>query len=160
MPLAIHPITESEARAASLWRYPGLHAIYDHEPGDWRRFLVPDYRYCAVLDGDQLIGYGCFGEDARVPGGSYPDDALDIGAGMRPDLVGRGQGRAFLSAILDFGHMQYGPRAFAATVAAFNQRALALCRSVGFVELCRFTSHGDEPREFVILRCATAERAR
>jgi [ribosomal protein S18]-alanine N-acetyltransferase len=151
MPLVIQPITEERARAASAWRYPGPYAIYDHEQGDWQRFLEPAYRYHAVLDGRELIGYCCFGDDARVPGGEYPPDALDVGAGMRPDLVGQGLGSAFLAAILEFGRTTYAAPAFAATVAAFNQRALALCRAAGFRELSRFISTGDEPREFVIL---------
>jgi RimJ/RimL family protein N-acetyltransferase len=151
MPLVIHPITESHARAASAWRYPGAYAIYDHEPDGWRRFLEPAYRYHAILDDHELLGTCCFGDDARVPGGSYPPDALDVGAAMRPDRIGRGHGRAVLTAILDVGAASYAARAFAATVAAFNQRALALCRSVGFEELSRFTSTSNEPREFVIL---------
>lgn len=72
---------------------------------------------------------------------------------MRPDLVGCGHGRSFLTAILEFAAITYVPRAFIATVAAFNQRALAACHSVGFRALSRFTSTGDDPRDFVILRC-------
>ena len=153
MPLIIRPITYAEAIVASTWRYPGPYAIYDSEPSDHQRFLLPEYRYHAILDGDDLIGYCCFGPDARVPGGSYPDDALDVGAGMRPDLVGRGHGGGFLAAILHFAATTYAPGAFTATVAAFNHRALAACRSVGFLELSRFTSTGDDPRDFVMLRC-------
>jgi len=41
MLLTIHPITESHARAASAWRYPAPYALYDHEPDNWQRFLVP-----------------------------------------------------------------------------------------------------------------------
>lgn len=151
MPLVIQPITESQARAASAWRYAGPYATYDHDPADWRRFLEPAYRYHAVLDDTELVGTCCFGEDARVPGGRYLPDALDVGAAMRPDLVGQGHGASFLASILDFGRAAYAPLAFAATVAAFNQRALALCRSLGFHEASQFTSTGDEPREFVIL---------
>jgi RimJ/RimL family protein N-acetyltransferase len=159
MPLVIRPITYAEAIVASTWRYPGPYAIYDSEPSDRQRFLLPEYRYHAVLDGGDLIGYCCFGPDARVPGGSYPDDALDVGAGMRPDLVGRGHGRIFLTAILDFAAITYAPRAFTATVAAFHHRALAACHSVGFTELSRFTSTGDDPRDFVILRCDATQAA-
>ena len=150
-PLVIQAITEPQARAASTWRYPGPYAIYDHAPDDWQRFLVPGYRYHAVLAGRELLGYCCFGEDVRVPGGRYPPDALDVGAGMRPDLVGRGRGRSLLAAILEFGRATYSAQAFAATVAAFNQRARALCRSAGFEEIHRFVNESDDPREFVIL---------
>ena len=149
--LAIRAMTEMDALAVSTWRYPGPYAIYDHEPDDWPQFLVPAYRYHAVLDGSELVAYGCFGEDGRVAGGSYPPDALDIGAGMRPDLVGQRRGKALLGMLLDFAAATYGATAFRSTVAAFNHRALALCRSVGFIELARFISAGPQPREFVIL---------
>jgi [ribosomal protein S18]-alanine N-acetyltransferase len=155
IPMIIRSITDAEAVVASTWRYRAPYSIYDNEPADRQRFLVPEYRYHAVLSANDLIGYCCFGPDARVAGGSYPTDALDIGAGMRPDLVGRGHGRAFLTAILHFAATTYSPRAFTATVAAFNQRALSLCRSVGFAEQSRFVSSGDDPREFVILQCST-----
>lgn len=121
------------------------------EPDDWQRFLVPAYRYHAILDAGDLLGYCCFGDDARVPGGTYPPDALAIGAGMRPDLTDRGHGRRFLAAILDFARTTYAASTLSATVAAFNQRALAVCRSVGCTESLRFTSTGDAPRDFVVL---------
>jgi GNAT superfamily N-acetyltransferase len=145
-------MTVADALAVSTWRYPGPYAIYDSEPDDWSRFLVPAYRYHAVLDDNELVAYGCFGEDARVAGGSYPPDALDIGAGTRPDLVGQRRGKALLDMLLDLAAATYGATAFRSTVAAFNHRALALCRSVGFVELARFISSGALPREFVILQ--------
>jgi hypothetical protein len=36
-------------------------------------------------------------------------------------------------------------------LAAFNHRALTLCCSLGFIESSRFTSTGDDPRDFVLL---------
>ena len=158
MPLAIHPITESQARAASAWRYPAPYDLYDHQPDDYQRFLVRAYRYHAVLDAGDLLGYCCFGDDARVPGGTYPPDALAVGAGMRPDLTGRGHGHRFLAAILDFGRTAYPAPIFSATVAAVNQRALALCRSAGFTESLRLTSTGDDPRDFVLLLLGASTR--
>jgi len=150
--LAMRAMTVVDARAVSTWRYPGPYAIYDSEPDDWQRFLVPAYHYHAVLDDNELVAFGCFGEDARVAGGNYPPDALDIGAGLRPDLVGQGRGKALLDMLLDVAVSTYGATAFRSTVAAFNHRALALCHSVGFVELGRFISSVAPPREFVTLR--------
>jgi ribosomal-protein-alanine N-acetyltransferase len=158
MPLAIHPIADWQARAASAWRYPAPYDLYDHEPDDWQRFLLPAYRYHAVLDAGDLVGYCCFGDDARVPGGSYPPGTLDVGAGMRPDLTGRGHGRRFLAAILDFARATYAANTLSATVAAFNHRALTLCRSLGFLEASRFTSTGGDPRDFVLLLSAASPR--
>src|SRR5206468_9220263 len=73
--------------------------------------LFRSYRYQAVRDEDgELVGFCTFGEDARVAGYIYPDDALDIGVGMRPDLVGRGLGLAFTREVLDFARRELAPR--------------------------------------------------
>jgi [ribosomal protein S18]-alanine N-acetyltransferase len=151
MPYALRAPTESEARAIAGWRYPAPYDLYSGDPAAWQRYLRPAYRYHVVLDDGELIGQCCFGEDARVPGGAYSTEALDVGAGMRPDRVGRGQGGAFLAAVLAFAGERYGARRFAATVAAFNERALAVCRRAGFVEVSRFVSLGAARRDFVLL---------
>ena len=92
-----------------------------------------------------LVGFACFGTDARVPGFAYDDDALDVGVGLRPDLVGRGHGVAFVRAVLELR----SPAAYRVTVAAFNARALRLCAALGFREVARF----DGPETaFVVLR--------
>jgi len=45
--------------------------------------------YVAVLDArDEMIAFRCFGPEARVLGGAYFEDALDMGGGLRPDLTG------------------------------------------------------------------------
>ena len=36
----------------------------------------------------ELVGYGCFGAPARVPEVDEEAGALDVGYGMRPDLMG------------------------------------------------------------------------
>jgi RimJ/RimL family protein N-acetyltransferase len=114
--------------------------------------LDPANAYFAITDEhDELMGFCCFGPDARVPGGGYAEDgSLDIGAGMRPDLTGQGAGGGFIGAIVAFGEDRYAPPAFRASVAAFNQRSIRACGRAGFRELSRF--HNTDGREFVILR--------
>ena len=46
---------------------------------------------------------------------------LGMGAGMRPDLTGRGTGGSSIAAIVAFGRDRYGATALRATVAAFNR---------------------------------------
>jgi hypothetical protein len=41
------------------------------------------------------IGFCCFGPDAQLRGGDYHEPALDVGLGLRPDLVGKGLEVAF-----------------------------------------------------------------
>jgi RimJ/RimL family protein N-acetyltransferase len=43
---------------------------------------------------------GFVGEEARVPGVEEEPGTVDVGYGMRPELIGQGRGREFVGAIL------------------------------------------------------------
>jgi [ribosomal protein S18]-alanine N-acetyltransferase len=142
---ALEPITADVAAEIGRWRYPTPYDTYDLEPGDVEHMLVPGYGYHVVRDGDELVGYCCFGEDARVPGGAYADDALDVGWGMRPDLMGRGRGHAFVAAILEHARGAYRPCALRLTIAGFNDRSRRVAERAGLtLERERFTSSSGE----------------
>ena len=152
MKLTVGPLlTDAQACAVSGWRYQGRYSIYDGEPQGVERLLDPTNRYHAVSDDEQgeLIGYCCFGPDARVPGFAYDDDALDIGAGLRPDLTGRGLGRRFAETTLAFAAVEFSPTRYRATVACFNQRALTMARRFGFHVQESF--HSPANLEFAVL---------
>jgi ribosomal-protein-alanine N-acetyltransferase len=149
-------MTEACARMVVGWRYEPPYDFYNLDPTRLdtlirESFLNSAYHYFSVFDEqDTLIAYRCFGEDARVPGGDYSADALDMGGGLRPDLTGRGLGPRVMRAAMDFARVEFSPRAFRATVAGFNLRAQRACEKVGYVLTQRFlASHSDLP--FVIL---------
>ena len=148
-------LTATEAALACGWRCDLPYDIYDGDesPG---YFLDPANRYAAIVTqtGD-FAGYLCVGEEARVPGGDYDPgepEVLDLGVGMRPDLAGRGLGRAFLGAAISFCLARHQPAVLRVTVASFNDRSRALHRHVGFVEGDEFTSRGG--LDFVIAELA------
>jgi ribosomal-protein-alanine N-acetyltransferase len=98
---------EASAREILTWRYEPPYDIYNADPDEAESFiqalLDPGNAYHTFTDEHgNLVGYCCFGADARVPGGDYGADALDIGLGMRPDLTDQGRGFAFFAAIVDF----------------------------------------------------------
>ena len=97
-----------------------------------------------------MVGYRSFGPDGQVPGGDYDDSALDTGGGLRPDLTGRGLGRAAIALGLEYGWRTLGAERLRVTVWSGNERALRVVRSLGFADVDRFTSPstGDE---FVVL---------
>ena len=112
--LTFKPMDEPSAREILTWRYEPPYDIYNANPGGADAFvqalLDPAYAYHAIADEcGELVGYCCFGADARVPGGDYGTDALDIGLGMRPDLTGHGRGPVFFEAILDFARRTFAP---------------------------------------------------
>ena len=84
--------------------------------------------------------------DAHHPG------ALDTGGGLRPDLTGRGLGRAAIAAGLAHGRALFAPTAFRVTVAAFNTRALRVLAALGFERVDGFEAAYDGRPFEVLLR--------
>jgi RimJ/RimL family protein N-acetyltransferase len=155
MRYAFTPIQREEAQVIATWRYEGGYSLYDGDPAGFETLLRPDYRVHVGRDEHgELIGFCSFGEDARVAGCAYLDDALDVGLGMRPDLVGQSLGIGFTRAVLDFAQREYSPSAFRVTIAGFNRRAQRLCLALGFHETARFPQEGSGD-EFVVFRRET-----
>jgi [ribosomal protein S18]-alanine N-acetyltransferase len=99
--LEVRALTSEDAATIASWRYPGRYATYDETEvpsaarGIW-----------AVHDGEELVGSCCFGDAARVPGATAEPGIVDVGWGMRPDLMGQGLGREFIGAILAFARKE------------------------------------------------------
>ena len=156
------PIDETEARTVLGWRYPGIGTLYDPDPDqledDVSVLLTPEYHYYVVRNGcGSLVGFCCFGDDARVPGGEYSLPAVDIGLGLHPDLIGQGQSHDFLAAILEWGRQCFQPEFFRATVAAINTRSQGMFARAGFLIIQRFKATGGEPIEFLVMLRAERE---
>ena len=132
------PISRADAEEISGWRYDGPYSVYNGDPGSVNSLLEPRFLYHSVRDEDgDLLGYFCFGDDARVSAGRRlglydAKPALDVGLGMRPDLTGHGFGEAFVRSGLRFARETFSPPAFRLTVATFNRRAIRVYERVGF----------------------------
>ena len=151
MALRFDPMTEADARAILAWRYDGPYAVYNCPPNEVedavRAWLDPANGCYAVREtsGD-LVGYCCFGPDARVPGGDYADDsALDVGLGLRPELTGKGLGLSFVQAVVAFAVEHLHRSYLRLTVAAFNQRAIRVYERAGFRTTHTFTRTPTPP---------------
>lgn len=154
--LVVRQLTLADAQEIVAWHYPSPYELYNTPPDEQQAMIVyllaPENRCFAIKGTDStLIGFVSLGQDARVPGGDYSANALDLGIGIRPDLTGRGEGRRFLAVVVEFAQAQNPPpEHLRVTVAAFNERAQRLVRGAGFVEVQRFT-HPGHGAEFVIL---------
>jgi ribosomal-protein-alanine N-acetyltransferase len=136
MSFTFSPMTEDDARAVVAWRYEPPYDVYDvlpaHRDETAQSFVDPSLGYHAArLDGE-LVGFCCFGADARVPGGDYRDDLLDVGLGLRPDRTGRGIGLEFVRSVLAFAEATRAPSGCRLTVAGFNERAIRVYERAGF----------------------------
>ena len=153
---SISRLTEENASRIIQWRFRPPFDLYDLNEDDLEGLLTPDFRYHQVLDEKgNLVGYCCFGLDAQVPGGEYQQgepEVLDIGVGMRPDLVGRGRGKKFVETILDFADETFQPQRFRVTVADFNTRSKRTFQGLGFTARHHFI------RELVKVKFIQLER--
>ena len=147
MRFAFRPLTEDDARAMITWRYPGPYAFYALDAADLAEILAELPVYLAAVDErGEVVGFFSWGPGAQTPGGHraglYPPDALDVGLGLRPDLVGRGLGPAFVAAGL--AHLRQTlsppPERFRLSVATFNERAIRAYARAGFRPGPRFLS--------------------
>jgi|SRR5215469_2257475 len=148
--MRIVPMTPAYAADIVTWRYPAPYDCYDMTSANPAFIASAASGFFALVELDDLIGFRSFGLDGQVPGGDYDDSALDTGGGLRPDLTGRGLGRQAMATGLEFGRLEFAPPAFRVTVASFNQRALRVVRSLGFVDVSSFRALTDG-RSFEIL---------
>jgi RimJ/RimL family protein N-acetyltransferase len=86
-----------------------------------------------------------------VPGLAEADGVLDVGVGMRPDLVGQGRGREFATTVLDFARGR-GATRLRAVVQDWNTRSLRLVERLGFV---RVGTHDVGDVTFVVVERGT-----
>jgi RimJ/RimL family protein N-acetyltransferase len=145
----------SDAEAMISWRYSVPYSEYDLDSHDGKvlaELLHPGNNYRAILRNEELIGFFCFGPDARVPGWSYDDHARDLGMGLRPDLTGKGKGHAYLLAVLFYLEQRQLSGKLRATIAAWNLRAIRVCERAGFRAIATFKKPGVGQKYVVLLR--------
>ena len=129
MKLTVRPFRQADAEQIARWRYDGPYAFYDMEndPDDLAELLDPpqwENTYYAAVDTEgSLVGFYCFHQEGLT---------LELGLGMRPDLTGRGLGLNFLETGLAFARQRYSVETLRLSVAAINQRAIALYAKAGF----------------------------
>ena len=133
--MKVRRLTDADVRDITAWRYEGRYSTYDVTGG-----ISPGLGYFAVENDRRLVGYCCFGAEARVPGVGEEEGTLDVGYGLRPDLVGRGLSRSFIGAILAFGIERHRPRRLRVLVLRWNERSRRAAERQGF-ELTG--AHGD-----------------
>jgi ribosomal-protein-alanine N-acetyltransferase len=125
-------MVQADAEVVAGWHYPEPFSFYDWtaDEDDLAELLDPALRgeaYFAVEDDTgALVGHFSFKPEGRT---------LVVGLGLRPDLTGRGRGRSFLSAGLDFGRERFDPEEFSLAVATFNERAIKVYERAGFAPM-------------------------
>ena len=128
------PLGVEDRAAIEAWRYPPPYETYDHaEPIEGE--------YVVAYEGDELVGYVCFGEPARIEGMKDEPGLIDVGWGLRPDLMGQGLGPQLIEAALA---VHAGARHRIA-VCDWNERARRAPAKCGFAET------GERLGDFVLM---------
>lgn len=121
-------LTVEEAERPLGWRYPEPYATYDTEGP-----LGRDLGFFAVEDEDgELVGFGCTGVEARVPGVEEEPGTVDVGYGMRPELVGRGLGREFVGAVVARAAEANPSARLRMSILRWNDRSRRVAEAHGF----------------------------
>ncbi|PSR17741.1 hypothetical protein C8255_11050 [filamentous cyanobacterium CCP3] len=85
-------------------------------------YLVdPKNDFWAILNRQgELEGFCSFGADGQASGGDYSAKALDIGIGIRSDLVGRGRGKQYAQAVAEQAMKKHRAQQLRVMIAAFT----------------------------------------
>ncbi len=103
--ISYRPADEEAAREFLSWQYEPPYDIYNCPAEEMEAVIQynidPANNVYAMFDqDDELIGYCSYGADARVSGGDYSEEALDIGLMVKPELTGRGRGAAYAGDVI------------------------------------------------------------
>lgn len=120
-------MTAEEAVEIQRWRY----ADVDEEP----RLGHSGEEDFTARDGVSVVGYCSFGRTAMIPHYLDEDQFVGVAWGLRPDLVGRGNGTRFVEAILELGSQRYHPRRLQAVIKRTNDRSLKAAKNAGLLEV-------------------------
>jgi hypothetical protein len=136
------PMRRPDAERVCAWRYGGIYSFHDLSRSAVSSLIEPRFQYHVVEGEDgSLLGYCCFGTDARVRGILYPEDGLDVGLAMAPERTGLGAGGRFAGSVFRFGEATFAPALLRLTVPVFNRRAATTYQRLGFATA--FTAEVD-----------------
>ena len=147
-------LTENDARAIARWRYPAPYDCYDSPA--WEQMEREGWAICD--DETRRTEFRAVrrdltdaGDPANGPAGYVrfrpAADSLVLHLGLRPDLCGRGLGRAFLDLVIAEARQRAGGLPLTLLVRRFNERAIAAYRHAGFEMIDRGGGIDDAPAQ-------------
>ena len=127
-PYRVTELSVEDGMDIAMWKTPGPWRIQD-------ALETPrsDEGYWAVRDANNaLIGFCCFGEDARVPGLDGSSKLLDVALGLAPHLTGRHLSKDFADIVVKHAIAVAEDRKLRCIVASWNVVGRRTAEAVGF----------------------------
>ena len=143
-------VSDNDVQDFLNWKYEGVYSLYDNDriqgKIDWIRGLPEEDKAFSVYNGDnELIGH------CEI----YIGEKTTLSVQMRPCLTGKGMGKEFLQAFLEFVVEKYNLKSIELIVAKFNERATKLYKNLGFVKVkeysARTSAGSDIETEFLVM---------
>lgn len=130
--LRFRPMTIGDALAAHRWRYPGEYGIYDL--GLTPLLFSAIFRSTLRLAGVYSLAVDTSSERLiSVFSLIQRGTDVELGVGMRPDLMGRGLGLDVMLQGMDYARQRlHDVETFSLDVATFNKRAITVYSRAGF----------------------------
>lgn len=125
------PMRLRDAMIFSRWRYPAEYAIYDLDLAAlvfYALLRAPIQRLGVYPLAVDAPGDACVSIFSLVKRG----EDVEIGVGMRPDLMGHGMGLALMLQGMEYARKRLHPATFSLDVATFNHRAITVYERAGF----------------------------
>ncbi|MBB6454134.1 ribosomal-protein-alanine N-acetyltransferase [Salirhabdus euzebyi] len=129
MEFLFKPMNQSDAEEIAEWEYDEPYSFYNpkSDEEDLKLLLNSNARkniYYSVFNKDRkLIGFYTFICKGKV---------MEIGLGLAPEITGKGYGKDFVKAGLQYAKTHFVCSKFTLFVATFNKRAINVYQKVGF----------------------------
>lgn len=136
-------MTKETAQEILSWQYEPPYDFYNNETSEAEMAELLNGTYFAVFtEKEKTVGFFCIGKSAQVPAGklhgAYEAVCIDMGLGMNPGFVGKGNGTEFGLFILNSIEETHPDLPVRLTVAVFNERAIHLYKKLGFAVSTQF----------------------
>lgn len=150
--LVIEKMSQTDSlEIADKWKYPAPYNFYDmtEDLEDYEEIISSTKRgdhYFSMKQNGVLVGflsvYPCENNQKEI----------EFGIGLRPDLTGKGNGKAYTELALSYIEQKLAPDRIWLSVAEFNKRAIKVYERIGFKEeYKKMQKTNDSEFKFVVM---------
>ncbi len=150
--LSLHAIDSTAVSQMQAWKYTGIMARYNFsdDPFEQQWVCQPQTGYWQVRDTQhELTGFAVIGTGAQTAGIHYQANAIDVLAGLHPDLLGQRRGYGFIHQVISHAKKIHPGKRLRASIPSMHLAALAAWQRAGLFPEYAVISADNTP--FVVL---------